>query len=150
MSDQKVARVGFGVMILNPRGEVLLGKRHDDPQKASSDLHGEGSWTMPGGKLDFGEVLNEGAIREVVEETGIKIEKKGLKLITLCNNIVPDAHYLTVGFIYKNCNHEPQVLEPDEITEWRWFDLSDLPSPMYFPSQRVIDNYKEGVVYKPE
>jgi len=42
--------VGFGVMILK-QGRILLGKRHSDPDKADSELHGEGTWTMPGGKL---------------------------------------------------------------------------------------------------
>jgi 8-oxo-dGTP diphosphatase len=68
--------VGFGVMILNDNNEVLLGKRHGDSKKASSLLHGEGTWTMPGGKLHFGESFEEGAHREVLEETGIKINKK--------------------------------------------------------------------------
>jgi len=47
MPDKKPG-VGFGVMILR-NGQVLLGKRHDDPEKASSLLHGEGSWAMSGG-----------------------------------------------------------------------------------------------------
>ncbi len=38
-------------------GKVLLGKRHDDPEKASSLLKGAGTWTMPGGKLDFSETF---------------------------------------------------------------------------------------------
>jgi 8-oxo-dGTP diphosphatase len=66
--EKQRPKVGVGIMILNNRGEVLLGKRHDDAEKASSDLHGEGAWTMPGGKLDFQETLIDGAIRETAEE----------------------------------------------------------------------------------
>lgn len=47
-------------------GKVLLGQRHSDPEKADSALHGEGTWTMPGGKLHFGESFEEGATREVL------------------------------------------------------------------------------------
>jgi hypothetical protein len=36
-----------------------------------------------------------------------------------------------------------KVMEPDEITEWQWFDLNDLPSPRYFPSFEVIENFKK-------
>lgn len=74
--------VGFGVMILK-EGKVLLGKRHEDPEKADSLLHGAGTWTMPGGKLHFKESFEEGAYREVLEETGIKIDPDKLKLISL-------------------------------------------------------------------
>ena len=48
--NNKKPGVGFGVMILK-QGRILLGKRHSDPDKADSELHGEGTWTMPGGKL---------------------------------------------------------------------------------------------------
>lgn len=58
---KKRVGAGIGVMILNKESKVLLGKRHYDPQKADSELHGEGSWTMPGGKLEFGETFEEGA-----------------------------------------------------------------------------------------
>ena len=60
-------------MMILKKGKVLLGHRHEDPVKASSLLHGEGTWTMPGGKLHFQENLKGGAIREVLEETGIKV-----------------------------------------------------------------------------
>jgi len=78
MEEKQRPKVGVGIMILNNQGEVLLGKRNDDAEKASSDLHGEGMWTMPGGKLDFHETLIDGAYREVLEETGIKINKDKL------------------------------------------------------------------------
>ena len=49
--------------------KILLGKRNSDPKKADSELSGEGTWTMPGGKIEFGEELEEAAKREVLEET---------------------------------------------------------------------------------
>ena len=50
MEEKQRPKVGVGIMILKD-GKVLLGKRNDDAEKASSDLHGEGTWTMPGGNL---------------------------------------------------------------------------------------------------
>lgn len=61
MSDKKIG-VGIGIMILRD-GKILLGHRHEDPKKASSLLQGQGTWTMPGGKLDFGEKLAEKLFR---------------------------------------------------------------------------------------
>jgi 8-oxo-dGTP diphosphatase len=145
MSTDKKVGVGFGVMLLKD-GKVLLGRRHDDPEKASSALGGQGTWTMPGGKLHFGESFEEGATREVMEETGIKL--KSLKVICINNDITADAHFVTVGILCEDFEGDPKVLEPDEIVEWNWFELDRLPSPLYFPSAKVLKNYKENMFYK--
>ena len=147
MEPTKKMGIGFGVMVLKD-GKVLLGQRHADPIKASSELHGEGTWTMPGGKLHFGESFEEGAKREVMEETGVEIEIKDLEVISLTNDIVPDAHFVTAGMILKEYPEEPRVMEPDEITQWKWFPLDQLPSPIFPPSQKILNNYAEGKFYK--
>jgi len=144
MSSLKVG-VGIGIMILKD-SKILLGKRHEDPEKADSELHGEGTWTMPGGKMDFGESFEETARREVLEETGIKIKK--MKLISLTNDAVKDAHFITIGMLCEDFEGEAKVMEPDEITEWRWFDLSNLPKPMFFPAEKIALNYLAGKIYK--
>ena len=146
-NKQQVVRVGFGVMILKDN-QVLLGKRHDDSVKADSALHGEGTWTMPGGKLHFGQSFESEAHREVLEETGIDVDKGKLKLISLANDVVEDAHFVTIGFLCRDFSGEPKVMEPDEITEWQWFGLDDLPGKIYFPSEKVLKNYFDKVVYK--
>lgn len=143
MSDKKVG-VGFGVMVLR-EGKLLLGKRHDDPEKASSLLNGAGTWTMPGGKLDFGETLEEGAARELLEETGIVLRK--LKVICLNQDIIETAHFITVGMLAESFSGDPKVMEPNEITEWSWFDLDKLPEPLYFPSKKILNNYKQDKFY---
>lgn len=129
-------------MLFLREGKVLLGHRHPDPKKADSALHGEGTWTMPGGKLDFGETFESGAKREVKEETGIDLLE--LKAISLNNDRVADAHFVTIGLQALRWSGEPQVLEPDEITEWRWFSLDELPELMYFPSAKMLRNFKSG------
>ncbi len=147
MSEHKKrVGVGFGVMLLR-ENKVLLGKRHNDPEKASSLLHGEGTWTLPGGKLDFGESFEDGAYREVLEETGIKINKEKLQFVSISNDVVEDAHFVTLGFLCREFEGDPKVMEPDEITEWRWFALDSLPSPLFFPSEKVLKNYRAHVVW---
>lgn len=142
----KISGVGVGVMILKD-GKVLLGKRHHDPKKASSKLQGQNTWTMPGGKLDFGERLIDCACRETLEETGIVVDKQKLKIISVSDDINESVHFTTIGFLCENFEGEPQVMEPEVIIEWNWFDLSELPAPMYFPSQRILNNYLNGRVY---
>jgi 8-oxo-dGTP diphosphatase len=139
--------VGFGVAVIRD-GKVLLGRRHDDPEKASSAMHGEGTWTMPGGKLDFGESFEEGAARELAEETGLAADVSAFELVSLANNRLPDAHFVTVGLKCQSSSGEPQVMEPDEITEWRWFPLGALPSPVFPPSQQILDALADGKLYR--
>ena len=122
-------------------GKILLGKRHDDPEKASSLLHGEGTWTMPGGKMEFHESFEDMAYRETLEETGIKLDQTALKIISITNDIVPDNHFITIGFLCETFEGEAQVMEPDEITKREWFPLDQLPSPLYPASEKVIKNY---------
>ena len=144
MKEKKKIGVGFGVMMLKD-GKLLLGKRHDDPEKASSLLNGAGTWTMPGGKLDFGETFEEGAKREVLEETGILLNK--LNVICINQDMIEGVHFITIGLFSDDFSGEPKVMEPDEITEWRWFDLNNLPSPIFFPSAKILENYKQKKFY---
>ena len=146
MPEDKKVRVGCGVMILQGN-KILLGHRHHNAIKASSALHGEGTWTMPGGKLDFGETPQEGLCREALEETSLKINPAKLKLISVANDLAPDAQFITLGFLCEDFEGVPQVMEPDEITEWQWFDLNNLPSPLFPPSRKVLTNWQTGKIY---
>jgi len=146
MEEKQRPRVGVGVMIFKDN-KVLLGKRHDDAEKASSDLHGEGTWTMPGGKLDFHETLKDGARRELFEEIGVKINTDNLKIISVSDEIVPDNHYVTIGFLCENFDGEPKVMEPEEITEWKWYNLDELPERVFPPSLKMIKAYLNNKIY---
>jgi len=144
MEEPKKIGVGFGVMLLKDN-KILLGHRHEDPEKASSELDGAGKWTMPGGKLHFGETFEDGAKREVMEETGIELNN--VEVLCINNDIVETAHFITIGLIATEFNGEAEVMEPNEITEWKWFDLDNLPKPLYFPSAKVLENYKQKKFY---
>ena len=64
--DPKVA----AICVVERGGRVLMIQR-DTPV-------GRGLWSMPGGFIDRGEVVEEGAVREVSEETGLLVEIQGL------------------------------------------------------------------------
>ncbi|MFO7570441.1 MAG: NUDIX hydrolase [Smithellaceae bacterium] len=59
-----VPRVGVGAMVIRD-GKILLVKRGVEP--------GKGLWAIPGGTLELGESLRDGAAREILEETGVTI-----------------------------------------------------------------------------
>ncbi len=136
---------GVGVMILNKEGKVLIGKRHPDPKKAGSKLHGEGTWTFPGGSLELGETFEEAGIRETKEECGLVL--KNIRVLALNQDMDAGAHFVTIGLFCDEFEGEPKVLESDTITKWEWFDLNNLPTPMYLPSKKLLENYKEKKFY---
>jgi 8-oxo-dGTP diphosphatase len=138
MTEERLVGVGVGVMLL--RGDkVLLGKRHGDPGKASSLLGGAGTWSMPGGKLEFGESFEEAAMRETLEESGIRV--RSMRVIGVNNDRAGAAHFVTIGLLSEEFEGEAAVMEPNKMTEWGWFALDALPEPLYPPSANVLDNY---------
>ena len=142
---EKKMGVGVGVILLK-EGKILLGKRSADLEKASSFAHAESTWTLPGGKMDFGETFEDVARREVLEETGIKT--KNLKLVSVTNDAAENAHFVTIGFLCDDFSGEAKTMEPEEISEWKWFQLEKLPDPLFFITDKILKNYKEGIVYR--
>lgn len=137
--------IGVGVIIFNENKQLLLGLRNSDPDKADSELHLEGTWTMPGGKVEFGESFEEAGIREVKEETDLNVEE--VEVISFTNDKNQYAQFVTAGMIAKKYTGNVKVMEPDEIIDWKWFDLNNLPKNIYFPSEKLLKNYMAGKMY---
>lgn len=147
MEPIKKMGIGVGVMILKD-GKILLGQRRFDSIKFGDKLYGDRVWTMPGGKLDFGESFEDCAKREVLVDTGVIINTKDLEVISLTNDITPEAHFVTIGMLLREYPNESRFMEPNDITEWKWFPLDELPSPLFPPSQKILSNFKDGKFYK--
>lgn len=137
--------IGVGVMVIK-ENKILLGLRNPDKIKASSELQGQGTWTMPGGKVEFMETLIDAAKRELKEETNL--EATNLELLCISDDMTDTAHYVTVGFIVNEYTGEEKTMEPETILEWKWFDLNDLPENLYKPSAKCIEKYKRGIIYR--
>ena len=142
--NAKKVGAGVGVMIIN-NGKVLLGKRHEDNSVSNSVLGGEGSWTFPGGKIEYGENFEEAGIRETKEECGLDL--KDIKVICVNNDSNEKAQFVTIGLFSDDFSGEAKVMEENKITEWRWFSLDFLPEKIYFPTLKMIENYKKGLFY---
>lgn len=136
---------GCGVMIFNNLNQLLLGLRNNDVELADSELHEEGTWTMPGGNIEYGETFEEAGAREAKEETGIVV--KNLEVFCVQTDKNEHAHYISVGMIARNFEGIPQVMEPDQIIEWKWFDLDKLPENIFSPSKKTIDCFLNHKFY---
>ncbi len=140
MTDQTI-RVGLSIVILNPQGKILAGKR-----KAQ---HGFGTWGLAGGHLEFGETFEEGAIRETLEEVGLEL--RDIEILCTTNNFFDNRkkHYVTIFLIGHVSDDPPQILEPDKVETWEYFDsLYTLPQPHFLPyaediDQQLIEAYAE-------
>ena len=138
----RVTRAGMGIMVMDSEDRVLLGLRNSDTIKADSDLHGEGTWTFPGGKFDFGDGLFEGAARELKEETDLDLIRA--EIISISNERNDTAHYITLGFMATEYSGTVKTMEPEEIIKWEWFALDTLPKNLFAPTRNFIDNYLAG------
>jgi len=121
--------VGVGVVVIKG-GKVLLGKR--------KNAHGEGSWCFPGGHLEFNESVEECAVREVREETGIEI--KNLRLGPFTNDVFEKEakHYVTLFVIAEYASGKAKVMEPEKCEKWAWFEWNSLPEPLFLPIQNLL------------
>lgn len=136
MSDNdKKIRVGVGVMIFNKDGRILLGKR-----KGS---HGAGEYSFPGGHLEYGESFEECAKREVMEECGdIEICNIKFQLVANVCKYHP-RHDIYLGFIADLHKGEPRVGEPEKCESWDWYELNNLPEPLFYFCRLTIESYKK-------
>jgi 8-oxo-dGTP diphosphatase len=137
--DTPRPKVGVGVFILKD-GKLLLGKR------LSKDNHGDGEYCGPGGHVEFGETLEECAIRETREEVGIEIEN--VRFLCISSILAwKDKHYIDIGMVADWKSGEPLVTEPEVRADWAWYDLDNLPHPLFANEPIYIEAYRIGKMY---
>ena len=94
-------------------GKVLLVRRARSPSK--------GFYSLPGGRVEFGETLHQALAREVDEETGLRIDIVGL---AGWREVLPGGsgggHYVILSFAARWASREP-VLN-DEHDDFKWLE----------------------------
>jgi len=123
---------------------IVLVKRGDHLLLTRKAEWPPGRYSLVAGFLDFGESLEECAIREVREETGIGIEN--VRYVGSQN--WPFPAQLMAGFVADYADGEI-IVDTSELEDARWFPLDALPS---LPPQRsiarwIIDNFKMPTSY---
>lgn len=122
-------RIGVGVFVFKGH-KFLMGKRLGS--------HGEGTWSVPGGHLEFGESFIDTTKREVLEETGMVI--KNVRFGAITNDLFKEdnKHYVTILMLSDYDSGEVSIHEPDKFVEQGWFDFETLPSPLFLPWQQLL------------
>ncbi len=118
MTDQH-PRPTAGVVCLRGR-EVLLIKRGTAPRL--------GQWSLPGGRIEWGETSAEAALRELAEETGVAAELLGL--IDVVDGIMTSRetgeitrHYIMVDYAARWLSGDP--IAGDDAADARFFSLEE-------------------------
>ena len=125
--------VGVCVYIFDRDGKILLTKRKDDS-----------TWCVPGGIVEIGEIPLEAAKREVLEETGLKVDNLSLFDVTGGedgHHIFPngdeifsvDVHYVCKDYIGKLRKQDSEVLK------LQFFDVNNLPPDLWQIDRKIIN-----------
>lgn len=108
-----------GAIVLD-HGDLLLVKRDREPSK--------GVWSLPGGRVEWGESMREAVVREVREETGIDVDVEGVA--GFVERIVPDDdgvvqwHHVIVDFWARPRSRA--LVAGDDASEARWVPVADI------------------------
>jgi ADP-ribose pyrophosphatase YjhB (NUDIX family) len=125
--------LGVAAVIWNAQGCVLLIRRAKEPRK--------GQWSLPGGKLEFGETLVDGVRREVREETGLEVEILGLvdvaETIRDAEAGAADDHFVLIAYGARVVSGIAQAAS--DAAKARWFTLDELDAlPLWSEMRRII------------
>ncbi len=122
-------RVGVACFIFK-EGKFLMGTR-----KGS---HGENTWSIPGGHLEFGETFEQCAAREVMEETGLTVKNIRFGAITNDYFSTENKHYVSIWMVSDYDGGQENETEPEYYVGQKWVSFDDLPSPLFLPWQQLL------------
>lgn len=115
-------------IIINLESKIILIKRKNPPY----------GWALPGGFVDYGETVENAAIREAKEETSLDL--KNLKQFQVYSEPTrdPRGHNISVVFTAEGTG-EPKAA--DDAKEIGLFDQNNLPKEIAFDHKKIITDY---------
>lgn len=98
-------------------------------------------WALPGGFVDYGESLEEAAIREAQEETGLKVEN--LRQFRAYSDPDRDPRQHNISMVFTaEASGKPKA--GDDTQNARLFPLDNLPTPLCFDHTLILNDYIAG------
>jgi bifunctional NMN adenylyltransferase/nudix hydrolase len=131
--------------VIEQSGHILVVKRRAEP--------GKGLYALPGGHLNEFETMLDGAIRELREETLIKVPEAVLRGSVVNQKTFDDPYRSTIGRVITQGFHIklrgdtslPKVKGADDAEKALWIPISDLREDMFFDDHFHIINYFLGI-----
>lgn len=135
IGHRPILMVGAAILVVDNEDRLLLMKRSDS-----------GCWGPPGGAVEPGEVVEDAARRETLEETRLNV--KDMSLFGVFSG--PELYYkypngdevYNVTIVYLSRDWHGEVVINEEHTEWKWFTVSEIPEDLSPPIRPVIEKYK--------
>jgi ADP-ribose pyrophosphatase YjhB (NUDIX family) len=125
-------KVGVGVLV-EKEGKILLVRRVMKPQR--------GKWSIPAGYLDHGEDPQEVAVREVFEETHLRVEIEGL--FDVYYNPSTDEEGASVFILYRGRLLGGELQAGDDADDAGFFAPDDLPQLAFASTHDAIRRLQE-------
>jgi 8-oxo-dGTP pyrophosphatase MutT (NUDIX family) len=117
--DQSIARPVPVVRLIVPdeEGKVLILKR-------ARTAYGEGGWCLPGGKVDYGELVEQAASKELREET--ELECESARFLFYQDSLPPEPGSMHCINFYFECSVTGGLTINPESSEWAWIGPDEL------------------------
>ena len=125
-------------LLLIKENKILLMRRKDTG-------FADGFYSMPAGKLEPKESVENAIIREVKEEINIDIKNETLKTIQVMNRNGIDRERIDYFFTVDRWNGEIKNNEPNKCDDLKWFDLDYLPENIVPYIKEAIINYNKKI-----
>jgi 8-oxo-dGTP diphosphatase len=126
--------VGVGAVIWNGTGAIVLIRRSQPPR--------QGEWSIPGGRLEYGESIRDALAREVREETGLEIAVLGL--IDVVDSVTRDErgvilrHYVLIDFAARVVGGK--LAAGSDAADARWVPYGALGDyALWHETRRIIE-----------
>ena len=131
MADYKIPSLTADIFIFNENFEFILIKRKNDPFKDC--------WALPGGFVEYGESVEDAAVREAKEETSIDVELIDLVNVYSKSDRDPRGHTITVAFTAKgDFNSKKADSDASDINIFTQNQLDEIN--IAFDHKQIIDD----------
>lgn len=135
IGHRPILMVGAAILVLDGQDRLLMMKR--------SDI---GCWGIPGGANEPGEVVEEAAKRETLEEVNLEIGE--MSLFGVFSG--PELYYkypngdevYNVTITYLSHDWQGEVKLNPEHTEWCWFAANEIPEDVSPPIKPIMEQFK--------
>jgi 8-oxo-dGTP diphosphatase len=107
----------------------------------------DGNYSVPAGHMDGGETVRMAAVREALEEIGVKIDLKDIVFANVMHRKSDDER-IDFFLHIKAWEGEPSNAEPDKCDELRWCALDALPENIIPYVRQAFQNFRDGVVFE--
>ena len=130
--------VGAAILVLDAEDRLLMMRR--------SDI---GRWGIPGGAMELGEVVENAARREALEETNLEIGE--MSLFGVFSG--PELYYkypsgdevYNVSIVYMSHDWRGEIKLNAEHSEWKWFHAGEIPEDISPPIKTIIEQFKTSL-----